>query len=517
MTENADIPVGKTGPGERKLGRAVFIPKPLPYDILETMADRGRGQLQLTPAKRLNEIYRTVENRPLMTTQELEVFYEKKINEARGDDATSDLKRGLKRQHRLSFFKRFFYGSRGSGKSTEMSCMLQGLEEIYRGVRLDITKELNATAFEPHEIVLALALCLTREMNQVVEETNSQQDLDPEVLYAVQEWFIQAEYTTTRTIERSAEGKFESKGDVPFIKQFLPFAVSASGSLKTSSSTKEEVKEKRRRLYGDLILSVNNLLTHCNELLGACYGNNREWVVIIEDFDKGTPYEVLRKLIFENGFIFRDLETHLICGLTIGVRFGAQGNELALSACQMHDTPVYQVELSVHVEGREGVRAALGRRVDLTLFAPDQAERLIVASGGNLRTLFEMVAYAADRAAARRERLRVDVDAGPIEEDDVTRAINQQRASFRLALGEDVVGENKVTKEAKRDRLKQVYDRVPGHDTPDEVMNDLLIGRLLQYFNGTGRYAVHPIVVDLLKDDPLFNPEKKELLGGLLN
>src|SRR5258708_7782710 len=154
------------------------------------MADRARAELQLTPAKRLNEVYRTVENRPLMTRDELDKLYETEINAARGDDAMSHLQRALVRQHRSVFFKRFFYGSRGSGKSTEMSRLLQSVSTLYRGVRVGVTDELNPASFEPHEVILAIALCLARDMQRVVEETQAQKDIAAETLWAIQEWFV---------------------------------------------------------------------------------------------------------------------------------------------------------------------------------------------------------------------------------------------------------------------------------------------------------------------------------------
>jgi hypothetical protein len=56
-------------------------------------------------------------------------------------------------------------------------------------------------------------------------------------------------------------------------------------------------------------------------------------------------------------------------------------------------------------------------------------------------------------------------------------------------------------------RLTAVYDGAPDSDVPDPVLYSLLRGRAVQEFNGECWFGVHPIVVDILKEQAHLKPQ----------
>lgn len=480
------------------------------------MASRRIRHLQIEPAQRLSDVYRTMSPQPLRTAAELEHLYEPSINQARGADLAESIALELNRQHGSDWYKLFFYGSRGSGKSTEMSRLLQKVEDNFRGVRIDVRQELNPVEFQPHEILITIALAFVKATADLIQETNGQVDLDPMAFYKIESWFEQTEYIATTSRERSSGAEVSGAAVLPFLRLFEKLGLSVSGSMKANYATREEVKAKRRTHYSDLIGAVNSLIATCNEMLVNCTDKELEWVVLLEDLDKATPLPVLSTLIYDNSHIFSDIETHFICNLPLGLLSGRSVDGTDIPFRTMYDTPVYTENYSVHVVGRQSIEHALAHRINLDLFSAGQVNRLVVASGGSLRHLFEMTVRAADHASLRLVETENQDDTGQIVETDITKAIQQERQDFRLALGEDISGQSGVTREQKRDRLEEIYNRKPGHSTPDAVMNELLKSKAVQSFNGSGRYAVHPIVVDLLYEDKVIGDGLEKVPGGLI-
>ena len=479
------------------------------------MANRREPKLETNPATRLDDVYRTMFALPLKTEAELQNLYEPSINEARGADLTELVARGLRRQHGGAWYKLFLYGSRGSGKSTEMSRLLDKVETQYKGVRIDVRQELNPTAFQPHEILLAIAIAIVRETKAAIGDTEA--EFDPQILYAVEDWFAETSYTVKRTEDRTHGKNVKGGATLKLFSDFLELGAGVTGSMQSNYKTEAETRYKRKAHYAELRDAVNRLIAACTELLGASEGTAREWLIVIEDLDKQTPLDVLQELVFDNAHIFDNLDSHFICNLPLGLLSGSGSKATGIAFETMYDTPVYNADFTPNDKGRESLRKALAHRVDLGLFAKDQVERLIVASGGSLRDLFRMTGNAADQAAFRAMKAGGSHSEGDrIEAADVDKAIYAERDEFRLALGEDLTERVKVTRAQKRERLQEVYARKEGHDSTDTVLNELLVVRAVQKFNGPGRVAVHPVVVDLMFEGGTFESEGNARPGGLL-
>jgi hypothetical protein len=199
--------------------------------------------------------------------------------------------------------------------------------------------------------------------------------------------------------------------------------------------------------------------------------------------------------------VFQDLRVNMIFTIPVWLAYSPDANRLPFERHMIHDTPVYGLKHDPHANGRAAVRAVLEARVSPSIFAEGQMTRLIVASGGNLRDLFSLVLDAGEGARARNQAANV---IGP---DDANAAINKMRREYRLKLGQSPYDVQPIPYSAKLEKLLAIYNASPDSDIPDRVLYSLLRGRAIQEFNGTGWYGIHPLVVDILKDQQHLRPQ----------
>ena len=159
--------------------------------------------------------------------------------------------------------------------------------------------------------------------------------------------------------------------------------------------------------------------------------------------------------------------------------------------------------------------AVLGVRMNPALFGATQMERLIEASGGNLRNLFAMTSNASDTALLR--------GGATIEQDDTTNAIRQLRTDYERQLGESPYdlemgtdGKSQpISYDRKAQRLIRIYNGEPDANVPDPVLYALLRSRAVQEFNGERWFGIHPLVVDILaKQKKIIRPAAGRIPGG---
>jgi hypothetical protein len=236
----------------------------------------------------------------------------------------------------------------------------------------------------------------------------------------------------------------------------------------------------------------------------------REWLFIGEDFDKsGIPSMLTETFFVAHANVLRDLRANLIFTVPIGLVYSERGPQLAFPPDRIHcipDTPVFNRQHKAHGAGMNAIRRVLEARVAPDLFEPGQADSLIVASGGNLRDLFSLVAEASDTALLRK--------AAKIGEADVTSAIRELRNVYLRRLGQSPFDAAEVSYPDKAARLVGIYDNEPDASVPDKVLYSLLHARAVQEFNRERWFGVHPLVVDLLVDQKRLGHDGSSVPGG---
>jgi hypothetical protein len=463
-----------------------------------------------TPAQSLQEVYLTLRAEPLTTEAELSAFYRQEVNAVRGGDKVLRLEQGLKRAYGVTYFKAFFMGHQGVGKSTEVSRLAIKITQQFRIIRFSAINNLDPRSFKSLDIVLTMMADVAKETSKPVSEGGAGKAPPDARLREIWDWFATEKDTHEQATSAAImiEGGAGAKADSLWGKILGLFAM-LKGEMKFASNHKQEIIEYRFNRLPLLVEIANRLLDDCNDLLKKATGH--EWLFIGEDFDKpGIPSPVVEDLFINYADVFRKLRVHMIFSLPISLYYSGKAVELPFASDQSYilpDTPMFYQDHTPNTAGRLAVADVLRARMLPSLFETVQMERLIVASGGNLRDLFALVNYAADTADLR--------SATTINSDDANSAINNLRSDYERRLGQSPYDSEDITYPDKADRLLRIYNGDQEAQVTDAVVYSLLRSRAVQEFNGHHWFGVHPLVVDILvKQKEVARPPTGGVPGG---
>ncbi|MCW3094545.1 MAG: hypothetical protein JWL77_163, partial [Chthonomonadaceae bacterium] len=369
----------------------------------------------------------------------------------------------------------------------------------------------DAAGFKPFDVLLIMMIRLVEEASKLMSVDDLEAALPTGLIEDIRHWFgvEKVTQTTTKSTGGSATTGFKTPSISTGLLGLLGFFAELKGEMKYTADRKAEMTEYRLNTISTLIDLLNRLLVAANILLIDITG--KEWLFIGEDFDKpGIKTELVETLFVNYANIFSDLQTHLVFNIPVALAYSEKRASLTCQhLCVIFDTPVYHQDHTPNAKGREAVEAVLTSRIDPSLFEEQQVIRLAVASGGNLRDLFEMTATAADYAADR--------DSQTIGADDVTKAITQKRVEYVNSLGSGPYDPQTITYDQKAERLVQIYNNVPASEVADPILHSLLRARAVQEFNGERWFGIHPLVVDtLFRHGKLKAETGKHVAGGSL-
>lgn len=442
------------------------------------------------PAHTLDGFYSTFLPDPLRTEQERTAYYTA-MSPVRGGDRALQIARRLKlTANQNQYFKGFVLGHSGVGKSTELYRLATNLEPDFFPIRFSVPLDLDASGFRPFDVLLVIANKVIEEINRRYDSNEFVQGLPARLLTDLENWYATCQLTETYKQERSIGGEAEFGLGLSPLKKLLNLAAKVKGSLRFAREREEKVTEYHMRTLTDLLSLVNRLLEEANALFETIH---QQLVIIGEDFDKpGVDASRVEELFLRHKNVLSDLKVHLVFNLPISLAYSERREQLPEAMhFVIYDAPVYTATHEPHIEGRTILRDLLYKRADSTLFAADQAERLVVASGGNLRDLFQMALEAADHAALDR---RVQIEA-----QDTTYAIQKLRKEFVDRLGISPNDTQPISYEEKITKLLAIYNQEPGSEVADLVLHSLLRARLVQEFNSSGWLGLSPMMVDVLK------------------
>jgi hypothetical protein len=473
--------------------------------------DANLASQQITPARALDEVYRTLQPGPLTTPEQLHAFYKDEMNQVRGGDKMKRLQLGLTRAYdNHIYFKACFMGHQGVGKSTELSRLIENVQDKFRTIRFSAVSTLDPSNFRPLDVVLMMMADVAEQTGRPIDKGGAGVPPPEARLREIWDWFATEKDTReqAKTLATSLEAGSGVKSDSLW-GQILGLFATLKGEMKFASTRKKEVVEYRVSRLTSLIELANRLLDDCNHLLKKATGH--EWLFVGEDFDRaGIPSARIEDL-FLNVNIFRELRTHLIFSLPISLYYSSKANELPFPVDRsfvLPDTPVFQPDHTPNAKGRAALQAVLSARMLPELFEEHQMMRLIVASGGNLRDLFALVNYAADSATLKGMTT--------IGATDVDEAVLNLRSEYERRLGQSPYDPETVTYKDKADRLLRIYDDDKAAQITDAVLYSLLSARAVQEFNGQRWFGVHPLVVDILaRQNRIARPETGGVPGGV--
>jgi hypothetical protein len=452
------------------------------------------------PAKDLDHLYLTLRPEPLMEPEEFKQYYREQVNQVRGEDTVARLSLKLQQAYRTLPFKAFLMGHPGVGKSTEISRLLERVKDQHVGVRLNIATELNPASFKVFDVLLLMLIRLAEEADRMKAVPLGGM-LSEHLVSGIQQWFgtEQVKKSRTETTAVGVEAGAGVKGDSLWAGLLGLFA-SAKAEMKYAADRKTETIEYRLQRLPELVDLCNRLIDVCSQAVFEKTG--QEWLLVVEDLDKtGISPQQLQELFIQYGTVFQDLRVSMIFTIPVWLAYSPEANRLPFERHMIHDTPVYDRNHGPHQNGCSAVQAVLEARVSPSVFAEGQMTKLIVASGGNLRDLFALVLDAGEGARSRNPAATL---IGP---DDAKAAVNKMRREYRMKLGQSPYDAHPIPYSDKSARLLAVYGGTPDSDIPDPVLYSLLRGRAIQEFNGEGWYGLHPLVVDILKEQQHLKPQ----------
>ncbi len=467
---------------------------------------------QLVPATILGDIHKTLSPEPLLTSPEIRAFYQSGLNKVRGGDKVDSMALDLENSLGVSFYKAFLIGHPGVGKSTELTRLVEKMSGRFRAIRFRVTEDLDPGSFKPFDILLLMMVKVVEETRKPVNEGGARMSPSDGLLQTVVDWFANEETTTTwssKTGVETSAGIGTQSGSL--WQKVLGLFASIKGEIKYASDRTTKIIDYRLQRVSALIDMINKLLNECNNLLREATGC--EWLFIGEQFDRpGIPVNLVEDFFLNYANIVKDLQTHVIFTIPIGLVYSERATQLPCPSERIHivpDTPVFDCDHRQSRDGRAALREILEARVSAELFERNQMKRVIVASGGNPRDLFTLVGQSAKSAILRRSAKY------KIAKTDVDRAIAELRTDYERKLGIGPYDVEKLTYAEKAARLVDIYNQKPDARIPDPVLYSLLNARAVLEFDGQRWFGVHPLVVDILKvQGRLTAPEGAKVPGG---
>lgn len=419
--------------------------------------------------------------RPYPLNAEDMEFYSDSLNKCRATQLQRKIKDELIESAETgSNFKGVLYGNRGTGKSTEINRLLEApeIQKRFKVIRMDALDQLNPQTWSVADVLLLLAGSLIECVDGGADGVllgDLQKQMSP--------FFpeFQSKVQTSNTAGASGE---------------LSILGSLKLGIRIEGSKREDVAGRRDSL-ANLSGYLGKLIDDVRQKLGGT-----ELLLVGENFDKEQiPRELLEDAFVKYASLLRDLPLHALFTLPVPFVY-YYGDQLPFprsSRYPMYDIPVFTPEHRKDVAGCEALTELMRKRVDTeAAFEPDALELLVLASGGDLYLLFAMTTKAAREAQYRHE----DDESQPLKVllNDVVTVVREQLGIFRNELGTGPDDSDKTTWPEKLDKLRKLYDGDPGPSVPDAALYQLLRRRAVLFFNGRGRYGVHPLGVEILRE-----------------
>jgi hypothetical protein len=440
-----------------------------------------------------------------LNAEEMKDFYSEALNRQRGtyllrrlkDDLLESLEQGF-------FFKGVLYGNRGVGKSTEINRLLAqpDITQTFLVVRLDALNDLNPQTFSVADVLLLVITSLIQacwdKCRELRENFNEAATMLADVQQPIAPFFpdLQQKEQLTKTVGGS--------GELALLRT-IKLGIRVEGQRKVDTVSQRETLTE---LTAVLDRQVNAIRERLPDL---------ELLVIGENFDKEQiPQALLQDTFVQYSSVLRDLRLHTLFTLPVPFIYSF-GEQLVFRRENRY--PIYDVPVcdKVHRRDESGCEAVLDlmrKRADLpAIFAPDALEHLLRASGGDLYRLFALVINSGRLARYRHEdnpdSERIVMLA------DVQTAVREQLGIFRNEMGTAPNDPDDTTWEAKLRKLRDIYEGDPAANVPDKPLYQLLRRRAVLFFNGKGRYGLHPLAVEILREQLATDDTFRYSGGGL--
>lgn len=422
--------------------------------------------------KAFQEAYRNLELLPLVDQKELDQF---RVDY--GNEVIAELEQ-LVEDSPSGDGKIIFTGHRGCGKSTLLAEFSRRFSDRYFVVLFSIADTIEMSDVNHINILFAIAV------NLMTEAEKQKIEIPASTKAAFQRWFATHTKTETETIGAEVAGGFNLLKII-------------SSKLKVDAAVRHEIKQEFERKISDLVARINEIAASIQ------VAAKREVLVIIDDLDKlelsrvNDIYRDNIKALCLPGFrIIYTIPIAVLRDKFLRPLLETETNDqiVVMSVVKLFERgKSREADATPRPEATQVLCEILKKRISDQLLEHQTAEKIVLNSGGVLRELIR-IANECCRICLRLIRRQPDQEVR-IDDEILDQAINGIRNDFATPLG-------KVDYAI----LQTTYQNFMPDDPKQVEFLDLLHGLyVLEYRNRQNWYDVHPIVVDLLKDQGLIN------------
>ncbi|MEH2242653.1 ATP-binding protein [Nostoc sp.] len=422
--------------------------------------------------KSFQQAYRNLELLPLIEENDLRRF-----RVEYGEDTIDELIHLIEDSPNLDG-KVVFTGHRGCGKSTLLAEFSRRIEDKYFVVLFSIADTIEMSDVNHINVLFSIAV------NLMLEAEARQIDIPASTKNAIDKWFATRVRTEETNIEREASKDFN------ILKLF-------SVKLKVDSKIRYELKQEFERKISELVAQLNIIASAIQVV------TKKQILVIIDDLDK-------LDLVVVNNLFKDNIKALCLPGFRIIYTIPiAALRETALKPTienETNDQVVAMPVLKLFKKGEGHLANAtpfpktlnilceiLTKRISNNLLESSTAEKIVLNSGGVLRELIR-ISNECCRICLRLIR-RKPGDKVIINDEILDQAINNIRNDFAMPLGS-----------VDYRILQTTYQNLKPEDPKQQEFLDLLHGLyVLEYRNRQNWYDVHPIVVELLREEGLID------------
>jgi nucleoside-triphosphatase THEP1 len=422
--------------------------------------------------KSFQQAYRNLELLPLIEENDLRRF-----RVEYGEDTIDELIQLIEDSPSLDG-KVVFTGHRGCGKSTLLAEFSRRIGDKYFVVLFSIADTIEMSDVNHINVLFSIAV------NLMLEAEARQIDIPASTKNAIDKWFA----TRIRTEETSIAG--EVGQDFNILKFF-------SVKLKVDSKIRYELKQEFERKVSELVAQLNIIAATIQAV------TKKQILVIIDDLDK-LDLAVVNNLFKDN------IKALCLPGFriiyTIPVAALRETGLKPTIENETNDQVVVMPVLKLFKKGDSHLANAtpfsetlkilceiLTKRISNNLLESSTAEKIVLNSGGVLRELIR-ISNECCRICLRLIRRKPE-DKVIINDEILDQAINNIRNDFAMPLGS-----------VDYQILQTTYQNFKPEDPKQQEFLDLLHGLyVLEYRNRQNWYDVHPIVVELLREEGLID------------
>ena len=425
-------------------------------------------------AQALSQIQDVFNPNPLQDENAIDRFYQD-TTEARTGDAYSGFVEKMElllEDSHNSLIHKLFIGHAGVGKTTELYRLKHAAEG--KGIltcfgRCDI--DLDSGDIEYTDVLFYILDLL---VNKACDEGLKISD---NVVKKIENyWNSDTKLIKTISMQGGVELSLEAEAG---IKKIINLLAGVKAILKNSAESKREIRTQIEPRSSELLHQIDEVIEEIRYQLRA-KGQPEIPFVILDGLDK-IPLQQAGKIFRENGSRFQGLRIHLLVTFPISLSYTPEYKDILTWFPNPEKLPMIKIRnwqqgayQADYTEGIDTIRAIIGKRAELSLFAEDALAALIKYTGGYIRDLFRCICDAALRARLRKSKI--------IELEDADKALAVLESDINGRYSDMLIG-----------KMEDIYKGDKHLSSSEEITVLLQIGAVLEY-NGTRWCDLHPLV-----------------------